>query len=151
LSVFLLRNKQRESCLIGSKAEQCWPSNRNKHHKIFSSVIRSKYEVKIVSSKGEHNITAVEPGSKEPALLAVRRTGSHWVSSYWKILLFSDVAWFMLNGNVNIHKTDIVVPIFLLQCMKFLYVILNFEFGVQQMWTKSPGLHFILNVPLILT
>jgi len=57
----------------------------------------------------------------------------------------------MLNGNVNIHKTDIAVPKIPLQCMKFFYVILNFEFGVQHMWTKSPGLHLMLYVLLILT
>jgi hypothetical protein len=50
----------------------------------------------------------------------------------------------MLNGNMNIHKTDIVFPKIPLQCMKFLYVILNFEFGVQKMWTKSLALHFTL-------
>jgi len=50
----------------------------------------------------------------------------------------------MLNGNVNIHNTDTVVAKIPLQCVKSLNAILNFEFGVQQMWKKSPDLHFTL-------
>jgi len=101
----------------------------------------------VSKSSAQRANTILEPsslGSKEPALQAVGRTGSHWVSSHWKVFLFSDVARFMLNGNVNIHKTDILVPKIPLQSMKSLYVVLDFEFGVQQMWAKSPDLHFIL-------